>query len=243
MSGGRDEQVRRQLSGRVRRFLALRRSPRSVLSAVLVLTALAGFLISIGLLKLGLAAMWLRYPLAVLGAWGVFLALVRMWAESERESLRVDEELAALGSGNSGYEGKPGRSVLADGERRSSWWDWLDVPDVSGVADDFGGCLVGVVVLVALGALFGVFVALGGLIVQAEVILAEVLLDAVLISALSKRLKHLEPRWWLDGVLRQTVWPVVWTMVFLIATGFLMAHYAPGADSVGDVWRHWRGPQ
>jgi len=238
-----DEQVRRRLFGRVRRFLALRRSPRMVLTSILVLTALAGFLASIGMLKLGLSAMWLRYPLAVLAAWGFFLILVRMWAESERESLRVDEELAALGSGNSEFDGKPGRSVLRDGERRSRWWDWLDVPDVSGFADDLGGCLVALVVLVALGALLGAFAALGGLIAQAEVLLAEVLLDAVLISALSKRRKHLEPRWWLDGVLRQTAGPVLWTMAFLMAAGFLMGHFAPGADSVGDVWRHWRGPQ
>lgn len=238
-----NERVRRRLFGRVRRFLAQRRSPRTVLTTILLLTALAGFLASMGMLKLGLAAMWLRYPLAVLAAWAFFLGLVRTWAESERESLRADEELAATTVGDEEFDGQPGRSVLAEGERRSRSWDWLDIPDVFSFADDVGGCLVGLALLVTLGALIGVFVALGGLIVQAEVLLAEVLLDAVLISALSKKLKHLEPRWWLDGVLRQTARPVMWTIAFLTVAGFLMGHFAPEADSVGDVWRHWRGPQ
>lgn len=42
-------------------------------------TGMAGFLLSFLLLRAGLSAMWLRYPLAVGLAYGVFLALLRVW--------------------------------------------------------------------------------------------------------------------------------------------------------------------
>lgn len=237
-----EEKQRRRLLGRVRQYLARRRSPRSVLSAILVLTALAGFLISMGMLKLGLGAMWLRYPLAVLGAWGVFLALVRSWAERERNEIRVDEELAAAGTKVDVFDGTAGRSVLSGGEPRGQWLDWLDWLNPFEVLE-LEGCLMSVAVGVAVLALGGALIAIGSLIVQAEALLAEVLLDVILVSALNHRLHKLEPQWWLAGSVRQTLLPVLATMVFLTLTGYLMDLYAPEAESIGAVWRHWRGPQ
>jgi hypothetical protein len=32
-------------------------------------------------------------------------------------------------------------------------------------------------------------------------------------------------------------------IVFLATAAFLMQMYAPEAQSIGMVWRHWRGPQ
>jgi hypothetical protein len=76
-----------------------------------------------------------------------------------------------------------------------------------------------------------------GLILEADSLLAEVLLEAVLISALYRRLRLLEPRWWLAGAVRQTRGPVVATMVFLMALGFIVQLYAPGAKTIGAVWK------
>src|ERR687884_566449 len=53
--------------------------PRLQMSLMLTLTCACGFLSSFVLLHLGLTRMWLRYPLAVLCAYGVFLLLLRLW--------------------------------------------------------------------------------------------------------------------------------------------------------------------
>lgn len=237
-----EERERRRVLGRLRGYLTRKRSPRAVLSGIMMLTALAGFAMSVGLLKLGLAPMWARYPLAVLGAWGIFLLLVRSWAERERESIRVDEELAGMGAQDEVFDGAPGRSVIDDGPVRRGWNSWLDwLNPFELLVDDAAGFLAGLAILAAIIALFGMLFAVAGLIVQAEVLLAEVLLDAVLVSALYHRVQAKEPRWWLEGALRLTVGPVVATLIFLMATGYLMQRYAPEARSIGAVWSHWRG--
>ena len=85
----------------------------------------------------------------------------------------------------------------------------------------------------------GLVVTLAGLIGQAEVLLAELFLDAVLLSAFSKRLSRLKPQWWVAGVLRQTMWPVLLTACTLMAVGFMLQGLAPDAKSIGGVWRHY----
>ncbi len=183
------EQQRRRMLGRLGRYLANRRSPRAVLSAILILTALVGFGVSVAMLKAGLNTMWLRYPLAVLGAWGVFLLLVRSWAERERDEIRVDEELSDLGPKDD-YFGATTVREVARGARRSRWLDWLDwLNPLDGT--DAEGCLVGLAAMAAIIALAGALVAIAGLIMEAEVVLAEVLLDVLLVSALNKRLHKL----------------------------------------------------
>jgi hypothetical protein len=234
-----EEKHQRRVRGRLRAYLTRRRSPRTILSAILVLTAMAGFVTSFAMLKLGLSSMWLRYPLAVLGAWAFFLLLVRSWAHSEREYIRLDEDLSDL---------EPADEVVGRSSSSSPTWDrkptgCLDCLDLGSVFEIEGGCLVGLAVLVVIIAFGGVVVAFAGLIMQAEVVLAEVLLDLVLVSALNRRLRHLQPEWWMAGALRQTVWPVLAATAFLMAAGFLMHLYAPEAESIGAVWRHWRGPQ
>ncbi|HEV7868611.1 MAG TPA: hypothetical protein VGO90_13075 [Chthoniobacteraceae bacterium] len=241
MSAPGDEKLRRRMLGRLRKHLARRRSPRAVLSGILLLTALAGFVASLGMLKLGLGAMWLRYPLAVLLAWGVFLGMVRAWAQREQANLRA-EELAELSSEEDEPETKPPRLTSLDPDR-SAWEDWLDWMNPFNGLEDAEGCLVTVALGIALLALGGAFVAIAGLIIQAEVLLAELLFDVLLVSALNKRLHGLEPRWWLQGTLRQTVWPVMVTMLFLLCAGFLLEQMAPGAQTIGQVWEHWRGPR
>ncbi|HEX8072151.1 MAG TPA: hypothetical protein VF546_19550 [Pyrinomonadaceae bacterium] len=53
--------------------------PRVQMTFILMLTGACGFLCSFALLHFGLTRMWVRYPLAVLFAYGVFLLLLRLW--------------------------------------------------------------------------------------------------------------------------------------------------------------------
>jgi hypothetical protein len=244
-----DDRHREEALRGIRGFLARRRSPRGILSGILVLTALAGFGASRGMLQLGLTAMWLRYPLAVFAAWGFFLLLVRMWAEREREAVHTLDEASWAGESSlPRSEALPGREVVPRKEtspgreaaplppsaRERRWWEYLEIPDLS---VDGEGCLVALAVLALGVALVFAIGALASLIAEADSLLAEVLLDAVLIAALYQRLRKLKPRWWVAGVMRQTRGPVIGTAVFLMVAGGLMQHYAPGAKSIGGVWR------
>jgi hypothetical protein len=71
---------------RVRRLLMRRGMPRVLMSLILAATGAAGFLVSFALLHMGVARMWLRYPFAVLAAYGVFLFLLRVWLHLQRHS-------------------------------------------------------------------------------------------------------------------------------------------------------------
>lgn len=71
---------------RVRRLLMRRGMPRVLMSLILAATGAAGFLVSFALLHVGVGRMWLRYPFAVLAAYGVFLFLLRVWLHLQRHS-------------------------------------------------------------------------------------------------------------------------------------------------------------
>ncbi|HVF68245.1 MAG TPA: hypothetical protein VM914_11300 [Pyrinomonadaceae bacterium] len=71
---------------RVRRLLMRRGMPRVLMSLILAATGAAGFLVSFALMHMGVARMWLRYPFAVLAAYGVFLFLLRAWLHIQRHS-------------------------------------------------------------------------------------------------------------------------------------------------------------
>src|ERR1041384_7449317 len=71
---------------RVRRLLMRRGLPRVLMSLILAATGAAGFLVSFALLHMGVTRMWLRYPVAVLAAYGVFLFLLRVWLHLQRHS-------------------------------------------------------------------------------------------------------------------------------------------------------------
>ena len=242
MSEG-EEQVRERLLVRLRKHFAVRRSPRATMSAILIATGFAGFVASIVMLKCGLGHMGLRYPLAVLFAWGIFLALVRAWAARESGHFRVEEHLGEDALTENAPPQTRRVQMQGKGRRRKSdgGWDWLDWLDFSDVfdGDGEGGCLLGIAAIVIAAIFLGALMAVAGLIGGAEAVFAELFLDAVLLSALAKRLSRLKPRWWVAGVLRQTMWPVLFTAVSLMVAGFLLRGIVPDAKSVGGVWRHY----
>src|SRR5829696_9146476 len=68
----------------LRRRLLRKGHPRLHATLILLLTGVAGFLTSVVLLRLGISPMWLRYPVAILFAYGVFLILLRVWLSLSR---------------------------------------------------------------------------------------------------------------------------------------------------------------
>ena len=187
------------------------------------------------MLHLGLDRMWLRYPLAALAGWAVFLVLVRAWAEVERRCFEPGEN---IDDWLKGHDPAETRQRLKDCDW--SVLDWLEVPT------DFGdgeGCAVGIALFILALLLLVAFGAVLNVIAAAPLLIAEVFLDAVLVAALMKRVRDPEQRWWLVGAVRHTAGPVAVTVLVLMLAGAVLQALAPRAKSLGEVWRHYHPPE
>ena len=135
--------MRERVKRALQQYFEKRRSPRFMLTLVILITALSGFGISFWLLKFGLTSMGLRYPAAVLLAYGIFLVLIRLWVEVERR--HFDPEDPEIQKGLEQDEQRFDSSIRATDK---SWWEHLDVP----LEFDGGeGCLI----MLLIGAVVG----------------------------------------------------------------------------------------
>ncbi len=226
------EYLRRRVLRALRVYFAQKRWPRLAMSIIVIATGGVGALVSWWMLRSGLDQMWMRYPLALLVAWGAFLGLVRLWAEVESRYFHADEDIAAL---LQGHDPKDAMTRLK--ERDWSVLDWLDLGSFP-IGDDEGGCALSILVFL-LGLLVLLFGwALVTVVVTAPILIAEVFLDAVLVSALYRRMNSLDQRWWLTSAVQQTFVPVMVTAVVLAICGAAMEAAAPGAKSIGGVVKH-----
>ena len=196
-----------------------------MLAIVILLTGLAGFGISFGLLRSGLHLMSVRYPLSVLGAYGIFLVLIRLWVEVERRHFdpETEEIKSALEK-----EDVPEPSDIR--ESRSSWWDWLDF------SPDFGfdeGCLP-VILIAAILGLLALFVSAIG---AAPVLIAEVFVDVALVGLLYRRLSTAASEHWLGTAIRKTWLHVLGAALLLSIVGGCLDVMAPQSDSMGKAIR------
>jgi hypothetical protein len=208
--------------------------PRTALAIVLVITGLFGFLVSFGLLHLGLREMWMRYPMAVFAAYGLFLGLLRGWVELERARFRPQpEEIEGLLEGKE--ENNPGDHYSSSSH--SSWLDGLDAPDFTDI--DAEGCLFGILFGVAAGLIAVVVVSL----INAPGLISEVFIDGFLVSVLYRRLKSAERENWLGTAVRKTFKLVLLTAILMAIGGGCLQALAPGAHSIGPAIEKIRHPQ
>lgn len=273
---------------RVRRRLVRGGWPRLLVSFLLALTGAAGFLVSTVLLHLGVTMMAVRYPLAVLSAYCVFLLLLRLWLALRRTdgsdadwildtgdaiphfidagvSAGGDAAASATFGGGADFGGAGAGGVWSGGgasggisgggscdvaggisggatgggsganlSSGSSATNWIpDVPDVLDVDLD-DGCFW---IIIPIAAIVGVLVAMFYVVYIAPVFLAEILVDALLLAGLYKRLKGVEPRHWLRSCVRRTLLPALVATALFIAAGYLMGRIAPEARSIGEFWQ------
>jgi hypothetical protein len=215
---------------------------------------MAGFLTSFSLLHLGVSRMWLRYPIAILVAYGVFFVLLSLWLFLQRHSLAdtdlsvldftppntsSPEEILPFGGGNAGGGGAGGswgQSVSSTSTPSSGGGSSISA-DV-GFDLDFGeGCLL----LIAALAIIGGLVASLYVIYIAPALLAEILVDGALVAGLYRRVKHIEPGNWMQTAFRKTFVPALISAVFFTVAGVALQKAVPTALSIGDVWRHLMG--
>ena len=230
---------REDLVDKIRRRFLRHRSPRLQMFGLLALTGATGFLSSFVLLKSGVESMTLRYPVAVALAYGAFLLLLRIWIHAQREEsmgvmdvvdLGVDS-LETAGSFAPEHGGVPtgGAKFHGGGDGGSSGFDLGFDFDLEGA-----GLLVLIaVLLIAVSALGAVLWVLW----IAPALLAEVLVDGLIMTALYRRLRQPQPTYWLTSAVSQTCVPALIVALFLSFAGGLLHHAVPGAHSLGVAWK------
>jgi hypothetical protein len=230
----REKARKRALKG-LRIYFAHQRWPRCTMSVIVAVSAGAAFAASFLMLEGGVTMMVVRYPLALLAGWAVFLAEMWLWAKAERRWFLPEHELEKLL-----HQPDPGerQEVTIDPEPAL---EWLDLPDLGDVGD-LEGCVLGIVMLVLIVLACIATAGVLTIVLSAPALIAEVFLDAVLATALYQRMRNIDERWWLGGAIAQTVKPVAWTALLLIVLGGTLAYIAPGAQSVGGAWRRIQSP-
>lgn len=227
-------------------------------------TGLAGFGASMVLLRLGISSMPVRYSLAVISAYAVFLLLVRLWVEYQRRGFRADADIVDVlpeliqrsGSPAAGEPSLYGGGTFGGGGAQRAWSGsgpsghsvpmhelpvansmpvhTSDVPTTAVSDIDLDDAWIFLVPALVLAA---GLVAAVWVIYTAPVLMAELLLDVALVSGLYRRLRKLEPQSWLFVAIRRTWIPFTVVILSLVAGGFLMQSLVPDADSIGDVMK------
>ncbi len=239
------EKFRSRARAALEGYFRKRSFPRLMLGLILLVTGLVGGTVSYGLLHAGVHPMWLRYPVSVLAAYAVMLALVKMWIEIEqrrfnpddpalREAIQqVDErDLAATAE----TDGRDGAKTAAAGKKQKGGFQLGDLGDLGGCGN-LDGCVdvEGCVPLLLVGVVLGLVAVLAITLAGAPVLLAEIFLDAFLIGALARKLRAGPRENWLSTAVRKTWKSAAITAVLLGVGGWALQSIAPGAQSIGQA--------
>lgn len=232
---------------RLRAYLERAHWPRLQMSLIVLMTGAIGFLASYSMLSSGLQAMWLRYPLAAGLAYLGFMVLLWTWARTHGRDFWDNFDLPDFGSGSNSsgsggyYSQWQSGGGQSGGGGASSWFDRPSSMSSRGAnssGSDWSPVEAlddAVWVLVALAVAAVALLAMGWVIWIAPGLMAELLLDVALTGGLYRRLRRIESRHWLSTVLRRTALPFLGVALMAGLAGYAGAHYAPGADSIGDV--------
>jgi hypothetical protein len=239
-------EARYALVERLARQLTRESFPRFHLLTILLLAGGATFLAAASFLWSAIPmfeSMTVRYPAAALCGYLSFIVLIRIWIALHRGAggSATDVDPAAIvdvmrvASSPTDVETVEGGRTAAGGFRdgvrsqsqesgRNSGADWgIDLDD-------------GVWITIAATCVIGGLVAIAYVIYIAPVLLAEVALDAAIISALYRRLREDEAGHWLVTVVTRTWLPALVVVAFAALAGFALQQFAPEARSIGDVF-------
>jgi hypothetical protein len=220
------------------------------MSAILAATVSSGLLLDKGLLHLSFHDMGWRYAVSVLGAYGVFFLLVRMWIwyaagiQPKVPDFDVPDDIPLPSGGGGGgrvpdvaFRGFHGGD--AGGGGASDLFDAAVTPSSGGGGGGGGMSLdfdlsvddEGIWVLLALAVLVLIIAGTGGyLIWMAPEILPEVALECAIGAGLVRQLKD-EGAGWAGRLLWKTWIPLVIVMAAAFAAGAFLQSTCPGAVS------------
>jgi hypothetical protein len=254
-------------SQRLERRIAHDYFVRIHMSLILAAVIASGVLASKGLLDLGVHSLRLRYPIAVLSSYLVFLLLVRLWiwyvslrsgaakvragtiGDGLDQVLDFDGE-GSSGGGGGGFQGFGGGSSGGGGATGS--WDagaspaFVSQPAPAPVSSGSSGWFSkldidfdgdGWVVLLLLAALVLAIVGAGGYLVYAAPQILPEAAGQALLAGALTRVSKQEHHDWMSGVLRSTWIPFGIILILAAALGWEAHHVCPTAPRLMDVVR------
>ncbi len=220
--------------------------PRLGLLLCIAFAGCAGFLTSAGLLALGVHSPAIRYVLALGLAYGLLLLLLRLWLSRRDDDPQFDALLDLPGVGSSNVDASPfgGGAGFSGGGSSASFGTADTATSSSGeggsVLEAVGDADEGVVVVGAILLVVAVIIGLGAtfsIVVNAPVLLAEVMLDGAIATATYRRMRLSSTQHWTHGVFRRTWKPLVSLLIVLLVLGVAIPLLVPGGDSIGDLFR------
>ncbi len=229
--------ARQRAIERLKSRLLKRRAPRLEMALIVAAAASIGLLSSIWLLRLGLHTMWLRYVAAACVGYFCFVGLVWVWLRVKRGRLADGPDLSDAGDivdvGDPVIDaGRSGGAPISPSHPAAAPTSGADV----GLFDLDLGLDALLVVVAVLAAILAGLVAASYVVLTAPSLFAEVLADGAISYGLYRRVRGLERHHWIESALSRTGLPFAAVVVFLALAGAAMQWYAPGADSIGDVW-------
>jgi len=257
--------VRQEAVARLRARLTQHHSPRLTMLLVVVCAAGAGFLSSALMLWMRISYMPVRYAVASLLGYAVFLGLMNRWlgyhakvsafdrATDVIDPLDIGEGLLRSGASvarrtaegvfGGGRSGGAGASASFDAAGITSS---IPPPPVLLASGSGGGSKgssmnldlddVGVLPIIAIVAIGAGVVACASVVISAPQMLAELMVDGAIAGAAYHQLKGSTKDWTID-VFRRTWIPATVLMVTFVLLGFAGHWLKPGADSIGDFFR------
>jgi hypothetical protein len=226
--------------------------PRVQMGLIVAVTGGVGLLMSYLLLQSGMGSMAIRYPFALAISYAAFLLLLWAWLRAKSDDFGDIPDLldampnlnggghsAPFQSGGGGDFGGGGASGSFDGPTSQSLLE-IDVTSSNSVGDSLGSAAdidIGDAAIPILAIVFALGMAVASLYVVylAPTLFAELLVDGVLSYTLYRHLHKVETHFWLSTAFKRTILPFLLTAIFLAIMGAAMAHYAPGARSIGEV--------
>jgi hypothetical protein len=237
------QMTRHEALARIRARFIERGYPRLLVLAFLVLSGLAAFGFSTAQYRLGIVHMGGRYLIATAVGYVVFLLLMALWIELNRPrdsrrdldvtDLPLDGSMGESTHAGAGVEFSGGGS---GGAGASGGWEGPSIPGVDVVDADEAWPVVAAIVVAAV-VLLGASVALFYVVYYAPLLLAEVALDAALVSGIYRRLRKRDAGFWLTSAIRHTWKPAVVIALSLYVIGMAIQWAVPSAQTIGDILR------
>lgn len=219
--------------------------PRLQMALIVLVTAVAGLVGSHVLRLGGMDSMPLRYPLAVLLAYLVFLLLMWIWLRVRGDAM-ADAVISNGGGGGSSSTSPAGPNWVGQGGQSggggasASWapaagsGSSAGEPSVLALADGEAGVpLLALLAVVAVAA--GTLLAASWVIWSAPVLMAELLVDAAIAGGLYRRMQGMRAQGWWRLCLAHTFWPLLGVLAFSVALGWVAQEMVPHATTLAEV--------
>jgi hypothetical protein len=168
----------------------------------------------------------MRYAIALLIAYGVFLALLRLWLRNPESTNPDLPDFTDIPSSPRATAPRGTTSSDAAHDSPSGGGHGFDGLDA---ADEFA-----IPLMLLIAAVTVVFASLW-IVVSAPTLFAELIVDGVLSASLYHRLRKLETRHWLDTALRRTIVPFGAIAVIVVLFAIVGQHVVPGAHTLAAV--------